>query len=203
MSVELRIQLTTRVVSVGTHDPVSGGSIFVQGGETNPGGRVFLCFFQCLAHGGSVRGDQSLITANNGHHRDGLRCRKCHVIKRTGLTLLLTIAGNAICPVTLPEEFSCLWVETLTHCLEILGGNLSFETKQFSAASAPSAFDSPILVVVIALPKVTLSVALTAGHGTNRQHSPTLALFEIRDQPVVGHTAGTQMNFKSWRNQLL
>ena len=52
-------------------------------------------------NGGSVRGDQSLITANNGHHRDGLRRRKCHVIKRTRLTLLLTIAGNAICPVTL------------------------------------------------------------------------------------------------------
>ena len=91
-------------------------------------------------------------------------------------------SGNAICPVTLPEEFSRLWVEALTHCLEILGGNLSFETKQFSAASAPSAFDSPILVVIIALPEMALGVALTAGHGTNRQHTQTLALFEVRDQ---------------------
>ena len=99
-------------------------------------------------------------------------------------------------PVALPEELSCLRVETLTHCLEILGSNLSFEPEQFSAAAAPPAFDCPILVVVIALPKVTLGVALTATHGTNRQHSPTLALFEIRDQPVVGHTAGTQMCHK-------
>ena len=133
-----------------------------------------------------MRGDQSLITANNGHDGYGLRRRKCHVIKRTCLTLLLTIAGNAICPVTLPEEFSRLWVETLTHCLEILGGNLSFETKQFSAASVPPAFDRPILVVVVALLEMALCVAFTAGHGTNRQHVPTLALFEIWGQATSG-----------------
>jgi hypothetical protein len=84
--------------------------------------------------------------------------------------------------VTLPEEFSRLWVEALTHCLEILGGNLSFETKQFSAASVPLALDSPILVVIIALLEMALCVAPAAGHGTNRQHSATLALFEIRGQ---------------------
>src|SRR5260370_1009426 len=111
-----------------------------------------------------------------------LERRKCHVIKGTCLTLLLTIAGNAICPVTLPEEFSRLWVEALTHCLEILGGNLSFETQQFSAASVPFAFDSPILVVIIALLEMALCVAFTAGHGTNRQHGSTLALFEIWGQ---------------------
>jgi hypothetical protein len=96
--------------------------------------------------------------------------------------LLLTIAGNAICPVTLPEEFSRSWVKTLPHCLEILGGNLSFQTQQFSAPSVPPAFDSPVLVVIIALPEMALSVALTTGHGTNRQHTQTLALFEVRDQ---------------------
>ena len=83
----------------------------------------------------------------------------------------------------LPEEFSRLWVETLTHCLEILGGNLSFQPKQFSAASVPPAFDRPILVVVVALLEMALRVAFPAGHGTNRQHRPTLALFEIRNQP--------------------
>jgi hypothetical protein len=98
--------------------------------------------------------------------------------------------------VTLPEEFSRLWVEALTHCVEILGGNLSFQTQQFSASSVPLAFDSPILVVVVALLEMALCVAFTAGHGTNRQHGPTLALFEIRGQPVVRHTAGTQMSLK-------
>jgi hypothetical protein len=107
--------------------------------------------------------------------------------------LLLTIAGNAICPVTLPEEFSRLWVETLTHCLEILGSNLSFETKQFSASSVPLAFDSPILVVVVALLEMALCIAFTAGHGTNRQHRQTLALFEVRYQPMLEHTADIQM----------
>ncbi|MGB6677876.1 MAG: hypothetical protein WBE44_14375, partial [Terriglobales bacterium] len=107
------------------------------------------------------------------------------VIKRTRLTLLLTVAGNAICPVALPDEFSRLWVEALTHCLKIFGTNLSFETKQFSAATVPLAFDGPILVVVVALLEVALCVSFTAGHGTNRQHRSTLALFEIGDQPTV------------------
>lgn len=80
------------------------------------------------------------------------------------------------------REFSRLRVETLTHCLEILGGNLSFETQQFSAASVPLAIDSPILVVIVALLEMALCVAFTAGHGTNRQHGPTLALFEIGGQ---------------------
>ena len=109
-------------------------------------------------------------------------------------------SGNAICPVTLPEEFSRLWVEALTHCLEILGGNLSFQTQQFSAASVPPAFDRPILVVVVALLEMALCVAFTAGHGTNRQHVPTLALFEIRDQPSrvtnIWHTDDSQVNSK-------
>ena len=96
--------------------------------------------------------------------------------------MLLTIAGNAICPVTLPEEFSRLWVEALTLCLEILGGNLSFETQQFSAASVSPAFYGPILVVVVALLEMALCIAFTARHGTNRQHTPTLALFEIWGQ---------------------
>jgi hypothetical protein len=86
----------------------------------------------------------------------------------------------------LSQEFSPLWIETLTHRLEIFGGNLSFETKQFSAASVPLAFDSPFLVEV-ALLEMALCIVFTAGHGTNRQHDPTLALFEIRGQLVRGH----------------
>ena len=52
----------------------------------------------------------------------------------------------------------------------------------------PPAFDRPILVVVVALLEMALCVAFTAGHGTNRQHGSTLALFEIRDQLVTGHS---------------
>jgi hypothetical protein len=103
-------------------------------------------------------------------------------LKRTRLTLLLTIAGNAICPVTLSEEFPRLRVDTLTHCLEVFGRNLPFQPKQFSPPSIPLAFDCPILVVVIALLEMALRITLPAGHRTNRQHSPTLALFEVRDQ---------------------
>jgi hypothetical protein len=43
---------------------------------------------------------------------------------------------------------------------------------------------------------VTLGVAGAAGHGTNSQHSPTLALFEIKDQLMNGHTTGKQTNFE-------
>jgi hypothetical protein len=150
---------------------------------------MFLRFFQRLAHCGPVCGDQSLITANNGHDRDGLRCRKRHVIEGPGLALFRAIAGNAICPVPLSEEFSRLRVKTLPYRLEILGCNLSFKPKQFSSPSVPPAFDRPILVVVVALLEMALCVAFTAGHGTNRQHMPSLALFEVRYrewQLVVG-----------------
>ena len=82
----------------------------------------------------------------------------------------------------LPQELSSLRIETLPYRLKILGCNLSFKAKQFSAAPMPLAFDSPTLVLIITLPEMALSVALTAGHGTNRQHSPTLALFEILGQ---------------------
>jgi hypothetical protein len=96
--------------------------------------------------------------------------------------LLRAIAGNAIRPVALPEKFSCLGVKTLSHRLEILGRNFPFEAKQLGTASVPLAFNGAILVVVIALLKVTLCIALAAGHSSNRQHSQTLALFEISDQ---------------------
>jgi hypothetical protein len=75
-----------------------------------------------------------------------------------------------------------LRVETLPYRLKIFACNLPFEAKKLSAAPMPLAFDSPALVVIIALPEMALSVALTAGHRANRQHSLTLALFEIRDQ---------------------
>jgi hypothetical protein len=61
----------------------------------------------------------------------------------------------------------------------------------------PPAFDGPILIVVIALPKMALRIALAAGHGTDSQHGSTLALFEIKDQPTNGHTTGTQIEFQS------
>src|SRR5712692_6865490 len=182
MSVELRVQLSAGVVGVCGHNPVSGCSIFVQASEANPSRRVFLCFFQGLAHSGFVRGDQSLITANNGHDRDGLRRRECHVIEGAALALFRAIAGNAIRAVTLAEKLSRSRVETLPCRFKILRRNLPFEPKQFSAASVPLAFDSAILVVIIALLEMALCVALPAGHGTNRQHTPTLALFEDRNQ---------------------
>jgi len=84
-----------------------------------------------------VRCEQSVVTANNGHHGDGLRRRKCHVVEGPRLALFRAIAGDAIRAVALPEEFSRLRVETLPYRLKILGGNLSFETKQFSTASVP------------------------------------------------------------------
>jgi hypothetical protein len=61
-----------------------------------------------------------------------------------------------------------LWVEALAHCLEILGGNLSFEPKQFGSASLPQASDGAILVVVVTLLEMALSIALSARHRTNR-----------------------------------
>jgi len=105
-------------VSVASHDPVSGGSIFVQASDPNPGRRVFLCFSEGLADGGFVCADQSLITANNGHDRDGLRRRKCHVIERTSLALFRASLGNAHPRCGAAGEIRPSVVKTLSHWLQ-------------------------------------------------------------------------------------
>ena len=48
----------------------------------------------------------------------------------------------------------------------------------------PLAFDGTLLVVVVTLLEMSLSVSLPAGHCANREHSPTLALFEVQDQQI-------------------
>ena len=61
----------------------------------------------------------------------------------------------------------------------------------------PLAFDGPILVVIIPLLEMPLSVALTAGHGTNRQHNPTLAGSVRNSRSTMrGRASGTQMAFE-------
>ena len=49
----------------------------------------------------------------------------------------------------------------------------------------PLAFDGTHLIVVVTLLEMSLSVSLPAGHCGNREHSSTLALFEIEDQVDV------------------
>jgi hypothetical protein len=46
----------------------------------------------------------------------------------------------------------------------------------------PLAFDGTLLVEVVTLLEMSLGVSLPAGHCANREHSPTLALFEVQDQ---------------------
>jgi hypothetical protein len=46
----------------------------------------------------------------------------------------------------------------------------------------PLAFDRTLLIVVVTLLEMSLGVSATAGHCANREHSPTLALFENQDQ---------------------
>jgi len=46
----------------------------------------------------------------------------------------------------------------------------------------PMAFDGTLLIVVVTLLEMSLDVSIPAGHRANREHSQTLALFEIRDQ---------------------
>jgi hypothetical protein len=54
--------------------------------------------------------------------------------------------------------------------------------------------------------EMTLCVAPTAGHGTNRQHRQTLALFEVRDQESCGswlYAFHVQTAAPSWRGAKL
>jgi hypothetical protein len=46
----------------------------------------------------------------------------------------------------------------------------------------PLALDGALLVEVVTLLEMSLGVSLSAGHCANREHNPTLTLFEIQDQ---------------------
>ena len=74
--------------------------------------------------------------------------------------MLLTIAGSAIRPVTLPEKLCRSRVNTLSHRFKVLGGNFPFKPKQFSAASVPLALDGTILVIIVALLEMPMRVPL-------------------------------------------
>ena len=65
---------------------------------------------------------------------------------------------------------------------KILGGNPFFQAKQFSAAPIHGLerCDSGRNNRSVAM---ALRVTLPTCHGTDRQHCPTLTLFEIRTQP--------------------
>ena len=52
----------------------------------------------------------------------------------------------------------------------------------------PLAFDGTLLVEVVTLLEMSLGVSLPTGHCANREHSPTLVLFENQDQ--VGQCSG-------------
>jgi hypothetical protein len=84
--------------------------------------------------------------------------------------------------VSLSEKLSRSRIEILTHCPEVFGDNLAFESQLFSTSSVPLVFDGPILVVIATLLKMPLGIAFAAGRGTNRQRNPTPALFEIEIQ---------------------
>jgi hypothetical protein len=58
----------------------------------------------------------------------------------------------------------------------------------------PLTLDGALLIVVVTLLEMLLGVSLAAGHCANREHSPTLALFEIRDQHRKPEKADTGTN---------
>jgi hypothetical protein len=66
--------------------------------------------------------------------------------------------------------------------------DVTFPDRPNSSAppTMPLAFDGSLLIVVVTLLEMSLGVSLPAGDCANREPSPTLPLFEIRDQVLVG-----------------
>lgn len=97
----LQIHTVTVLVScVGSDDPGSACSIFVETDEANPGRRVFLCFFQGVRTALSFAADKSsislLLTMAKAETDFGA---ENIMSKRTCLTLLPTLA-----PAGVPES---------------------------------------------------------------------------------------------------
>jgi hypothetical protein len=81
-----------------------------------------------------------------------------------------------------PKEFLGLRVQPLADSFKLLLVYLSAQAKQFRSAAMPFPLNAAVLIVVIAMFEMPLSVLGTARHGSDRQHTPTLSLFEIRLQ---------------------
>ena len=83
------------------------------------------------------------------------------------------------------QEIARHRVKPLTDGLELLLRHLPLKTKQFGTPAMPFALHRALLVIVVAMLQMPLCIALTAGHGPNRQHSMTVGLFELRMQATV------------------
>ncbi len=75
-------------------------------------------------------------------------------------------------------------MQPLTNGLKLLPCHLSAQPKQFGSATMPLALNPALLIVVIAVFQMPLGISCAACHCTNRQHEPTLTLFEIALQAV-------------------
>jgi hypothetical protein len=68
------------------------------------------------------------------------------------------------------------------YSFKLLLGYFSAQTEQLRPASMPLTLNAPVLIVIVTVFKMPLGVPGTARHGSDRQHNPTLTLFEMRMQ---------------------
>ena len=92
---------------------------------------------------------------------------------------------DAVRTVPRPKELSGLRMQPLAYRFKLLPGYLSAQAEQLRAAAMPFALNAAVLIVVVAVFKMPLGVPSTARHGSDRQHVPTLSLFEMRMQAVT------------------
>ena len=76
-------------------------------------------------------------------------------------------------------------MQSLAYSFKLLLGYLSLQAKQLRPTPMPFPLNATVLIVIIAVFKMPLGIPGTARHGPNRQHIPTLSLFEFRMQTIA------------------
>ncbi len=80
------------------------------------------------------------------------------------------------------QELAVFGMQPFPHGLKLFTGDVAPQPKQLCAAPLPLALYAAVFIVVVAVFKMPLRVSGAASHRPNRQHTPTVTLFEIRMQ---------------------
>ena len=91
------------------------------------------------------------------------------------MRLSFAIGSRSVCALPLPKESTGFRIEAFSQCLELFLPNVTLQPEKLCSTSAPSAFYSLALGIVIAMFQVSGRVAFPIRHGPNREHATSPA----------------------------
>ena len=82
------------------------------------------------------------------------------------------------------QELAAFGMQPFPHRLKLFRGDFAAQSKEFRTTALPLTLYAAVFIVVVAVFEMALRIANAAGHGPNSEHSPTVALFEMRLQAL-------------------